>query len=92
MIVKYCTLLDMVQCKSFVAHKFNYCKPQIVERDETNQSYMSIKDIRHPLIEHLQTKEIYVPNDIDIGCNENNGTLICGTNVAGKSSLIGGDW
>ena len=88
LIVKYCTILDMVQSKSFVAHKFNYCKPQIIERDETSQSYMSVKEIRHPLIEHLQTKEIYVPNDLDIGCNEENGNLIYGTNAVGKSSLI----
>ena len=92
-IVKYCTILDMIQSKSFVAHKFNYCKPEIskLENDDDEsceQSYMSIRGLRHPLIEHIQNKEIYVPNDVDIGCEEQNGILIYGTNAVGKSSLI----
>ena len=28
-IVKFVTLLDILQCKCFIANEFNYCKPKI---------------------------------------------------------------
>ena len=52
--------------------------------------------LRHPLIEHIQTSEIYVTNDIALG-GENitgnddttpSGILLYGTNAVGKTSLI----
>ena len=50
-------------------------------------AFFEAKDLRHPLIEHLQKSEIYVPNDISLG-SDNYGTLLFGTNAVGKSSLI----
>ena len=35
---------------------YNYCKPNI--DNDKPQSFLDAKDIRHPLIEHLQDKEI----------------------------------
>jgi DNA mismatch repair protein MutS len=43
------------------------------------------------LIEHIQTNEIYVSNDLDLGQNSENsidGILLYGTNAVGKTSLI----
>ena len=84
-IVKYITRLDMLLSKAYVAKRYNYCKPQIDLMRET--SFLDAGDLRHPLIEHLQTSEIYVPNNISLG-KENCGTLLFGTNAVGKSSLI----
>ena len=44
--------------------------------------------MRHCLIEHLQTNELYVANDISLGFDKCNGILLYGTNAVGKSSLI----
>ena len=84
-VVKYITLLDVLLTKAYVAKKYKYCRPQIdVSREKSS---FDAVDIRHPLIEHLQTNEIYVPNDISLGTNKN-GLVLFGTNAVGKSSLI----
>ena len=83
-VVCYATIVDMLQCKCYVAHKYNYCRPKIVDAEKSN---ISFEGIRHPLIEHLQTNELYVTNDLDIG-KETNGLLLYGTNAVGKTSLI----
>ena len=83
-VICYTTMIDILQCKCYVAHKYNYCRPKIVDAEK---SYMSFKGIRHPLIEHIQTNELYVTNDLDIG-KETNGLLLYGTNAVGKTSLI----
>lgn len=93
-IIHYTTELDMLQCKTYIAHKYNYCKP-VISESNTNKSYLSFTGIRHPLIEHLQTNELYVTNDLTLGVeekeNENdstNGILLYGTNAVGKTSFI----
>ena len=83
-ITKYVTSIDMLQCKAYIAEKYNYCKPII---KESNKSFFSFKDIRHPLIEHLQTNELYVTNDLTLG-TDYDGLLLYGTNAVGKTSLI----
>ena len=83
-IVEYVSLIDIVLNKSYVSKKFNYCKPTIEDGED---SYCHLFDMRHPLIEQLQDDEIYVPNDVHLGV-ENNGILLYGTNAVGKSSLI----
>jgi len=72
MIVKYTTLIDILQCKCYIAHKFNYCKPVICDAnaDANGKAYISFTGIRHPLIEHLQTNELYVTNDLTLGKEE----------------------
>jgi len=53
------------------------------------QSFLDAKDIRHPLIEHLQDNELYVPNDVKLGLpGSHTGIMLFGTNAVGKSSLI----
>ena len=84
-VVKYITLLDVLLSKVYVAKKYKYCRPQIdLSREKSSFDAVAI---RHPLIEHLQTNEIYVPNDISLGTDKN-GLVLFGTNAVGKSSLI----
>ena len=111
-IIKYTTEMDMLQCKAYTAHKYNYCKPIISaeasntainneNNDKHSKSFFEFTGIRHPLIEHLQTNELYVTNDMALGKNpeksvatneshsENiNGILLYGTNAVGKTSFI----
>ena len=88
-IINFITQLDLIETKRYIAQKYNYCKPEIDTSIES--SFVDVKDLRHCLIEHIQTNEVYVPNDIIIGGNQErnkNGMLLYGTNAVGKTSLI----
>jgi DNA mismatch repair protein MutS len=89
-IMQYSTALDILQNKCYIAYKYNYCKPEIEAqaKGQPNKSSLSFKGIRHPLIEHLQTNELYVTNDLTIGRNAMDGLLLYGTNAVGKTSFI----
>jgi len=85
-IIKFAGLIDFIMTKSYNAREYNYCKPKI--DTDAEKSYFNAKAIRHPLIEHINCDEIYQPNDVDLGNNDNDGVLLYGTNAVGKSSLI----
>lgn len=91
----YIGLIDVLITKTFLAREYNYCRPQTEgkaggENDvpTSNKSFIKATNMRHCLIEHIQTNEIYVPNDITIGIDETDGILLFGTNAIGKTSLI----
>jgi DNA mismatch repair protein MutS len=86
----FITYIDLAYAKTFIANKYNYCKPEIV-LSSTNKSFIVAKDLRHCLIEKIQQTELYVANDISIGKSDDNnldGILLYGTNAVGKTSLI----
>jgi DNA mismatch repair protein MutS len=86
-LIKWIIRLDLLQCKTYIAKTYNYCKPVIDCSQE--QSFFDIKGLRHVLIEHIQQNEIYVTNDLSLSTpNEYNGMLIYGTNAVGKTSFI----
>jgi len=85
-IIKFTGLIDFIMTKSYNAREYNYCKPKI--DCDAKKSYFDAKAIRHPLIEHINCDELYQPNDISLGYNNIDGTLLYGTNAVGKSSLI----
>ena len=84
-IANFIMLMDVLYNKSTIAKKYNYCKPQIVQSDK---SFVNAKQLRHCLIEHIQTSELYVTNDIILGDGSVDGILLYGTNAVGKTSLI----
>jgi DNA mismatch repair protein MutS len=90
-IINFVTLIDIIYSKASIAQKYNYCKPQILQAEK---SFISAKNLRHCLIEHLQTNELYVTNDITIGKGKDSnnvgvdGILLYGTNAVGKTSFI----
>lgn len=82
-VVQYIATEDVTAANATNAVQYCYCRPRI---DTSNDnSYVSIKGVRHPIIERLINVP-YVPNDIDIGLKEQ-GILLYGTNATGKSSL-----
>tara|TARA_B110000858_G_scaffold40703_2_gene46368 strand:+ start:136 stop:3168 length:3033 start_codon:yes stop_codon:yes gene_type:complete len=85
-IIQYISNVDILFNKTFLAMKYNYCRPVIEDRHET-VSYLTAENMRHALIEHLNKEEAYVPNDISLEVDKN-GMLLYGTNAVGKSSLI----
>jgi DNA mismatch repair protein MutS len=86
-IIEYITYIDTIYTKAFISKKYHYNKPVIDSSSE--KSYFNAKSMRHPLIEHLQTNEFYVTNDLELGKDESiDGVLLYGTNAVGKTSLI----
>ncbi len=81
---KYVEETDALQTRVYVAKAYNYCKP-VIEQSDCESSFVSAFGLRHALIEHLQTNEIYVPNDVVL---RSGGILLYGTNAVGKTSLI----
>lgn len=84
-ITKYIAKIDVLQCKTYLAKQYNYCRPNIDSSSEC--AFVEASDIRHCLIEHIQQNEIYVTNDLILGKKEK-GMLLYGTNAVGKTSLI----
>ena len=83
-IIQFCSSLDQLQNMCYIATKYNYHKPTIKTDDK---SYIIAKELRHPLIERLNSEELYVTNDVTIGV-DNDLTLLYGTNAVGKTSII----
>jgi DNA mismatch repair protein MutS len=86
-LTSYISKIDVLQCKTYLAKEYNYCRPTIDNNAE--KSFVDAKDIRHCLIEHLQQNELYVTNDVMLGkVTGPNGFMLYGTNAVGKTSLI----
>ena len=84
-IINFITLIDILNTKSSMAKKYNYCKPSIVKSDK---SFVDAKKLRHCLIERFQSNELYVTNDVILGDNKTDGILLYGTNAVGKTTII----
>ena len=103
-IIHYVREMDLLQCKAYTAHKYNYCQPVIASAagpsavgkagpsaagpsaaGPNEKSFFNFTGIRHPLIEHIQTNELYVTNDLQLSSE---GVLLYGTNAVGKTSFI----
>lgn len=83
-LIVFITEVDILQCKCFLANEYNYKKPIITE---SNKSFINFKGLRHALIEHINTRETYVTNSLNLS-DETNGILLYGTNAVGKTSFI----
>ena len=85
-IAHYLSKVDVIQNKAYIAREYKYCCPTI--NDKSEKSFVDVKALRHVLIEHIQTQEIYVANNIVLGDDNQNGVLLYGTNAVGKTSFI----
>jgi DNA mismatch repair protein MutS len=85
-IERFITDIDVACCKSLISRKYGYTRP-ILCADQP-KSFVRAADLRHPIIELLQENEEYVPNDLTIGVDNQDGILLYGVNMAGKTSLI----
>ena len=76
---------DFISNMAYVSYNNGYFKPKI---DKQECGYFKAKDLRHPIIEVVHDKVKYVPNDLVLGCDSQNGILLYGVNAVGKSSLM----
>lgn len=86
-IVKFISEIDVFKCCAKVATEYAYSRP-IIDKNNIDYSYFDAKEIRHPIIERIQTNLEYIPNDISLGKDNLNGILLYSVNAAGKSSLM----
>lgn len=78
--------MDTLTARAKMAKLYHYCRPKILDG---NKSGIIGKNIRHAIIERLNKKNIFTPNDIGIGDLSNkNSMLITGLNGVGKSVYI----
>lgn len=77
--------IDFFKSNAKTAIMFGYTEPVIVPQ---KNSFVNIKNMRHPIIERINTTSEYVPNDVTIGLDDTSGMLLYGCNAVGKSSLM----
>jgi DNA mismatch repair protein MutS len=68
-IIQYVADLDVAVSSAKVAQSYKHARPTIVDV-KTDENFMQIMQLRHPLIELQQRRGIYVPNDIVMGNRE----------------------
>ncbi len=66
-----------------VAVQRGYCRPEITLSREIH-----IDSGRHPVVEAMLRDSLFVPNDTDIGREDNQVAIITGPNMAGKSTYM----
>ena len=76
-------VLDVLRSFAEAAVSYNYVRPQL--RPEGG---ISIKDGRHPLVERILTRDLFVPNDTELNHRACEIMLITGPNMAGKSTYM----
>ncbi len=74
---------DVLCSLAAVAVKWGYCRPEITLGNE-----ISITDGRHPVVEQMLSDTLFVPNDTDLGAQDNQVAIITGPNMAGKSTYM----
>nr|UKP88119.1 MutS-like protein [Radicipes sp. ANT176] len=77
--------LDVALSGAIVSTKFNYTRPCLLTTNPKAKGLIETINLRHPLIEQLNTQEECVAHDISL---EEKGMLIFSVNGAGKSTLL----
>ncbi|MBI5207708.1 MAG: DNA mismatch repair protein MutS [Candidatus Firestonebacteria bacterium] len=75
--------IDVLNTLANVARINNFTKPIVNDSD-----IIEIKNGRHPVVECLQIKDSFIPNDTKLNNKENQILIITGPNMAGKSTYI----
>lgn len=75
--------IDVLCCLAETAAVNRYVIPEV-----DGSSDIIIRNGRHPVVERLQTSELFVPNDTLLDCGENQLLIITGPNMAGKSTYL----
>ena len=75
--------IDVLASLAEAAFKYNYIKPEL-----NNRSAIRILDGRHPVVERLLERDIFVPNDTNLNSTDERMIIITGPNMAGKSTYM----
>jgi len=95
--------IDIFTTNALNSVEYSYNKPTIYKNDNNTDtiditdmdSFIIAKNMRHPIVEQIQTQSKYVENDLTIGKipfiyenKHSNGILLYGVNSSGKSTLM----
>ncbi len=75
--------MDILSGLAEVAEHSGYCRPQLNEGEG-----LKILEGRHPVLERMGLEERFVPNDLDMDCEDKQILIITGPNMAGKSTIM----
>ena len=75
--------LDVLTALAAVAADNRYCKPEVDLSDR-----LDIINGRHPVVEHMLSDSLFVPNDTHMDCGANRLAIVTGPNMAGKSTYM----
>jgi DNA mismatch repair protein MutS len=75
--------VDIAQSNNKCRRLYKYCRPEVVN----GESFVKARGLRHPIIERINEKTEYVPNDITLD-SERSGMILYALNSCGKSSLL----
>lgn len=75
--------LDVLYSLSLAAFKGNYVCPRLNQHQE-----ITIRDGRHPVVEKLLERELFVPNDVHLNNTDERLIILTGPNMAGKSTYM----
>jgi DNA mismatch repair protein MutS len=76
--------IDYLKSGAKIAIKNHYIIPELITN---KKSFLNAIELRHPIIELLNVDKEYIPIDIELGTDKQDGILLFGLNSAGKSSL-----
>lgn len=76
-------ILDVLVSLAQAGDEYNYICPKLLD-DGT----IHIKDGRHPLVERILNRDLFVPNDTHLDNAQNEIMIITGPNMAGKSTYM----
>lgn len=76
-------ILDVLVSLAQAATEYNYIRPKLV-----GGGVINIKDGRHPLVERILSRDLFVPNDTCLDNAQNEIMIITGPNMAGKSTYM----
>ena len=81
---KWLAMADIIITHASVAEKYGFIRPELVESEE---SIVSIENLRHPLIEIQKSRVKYTTHSITLD-EGSSGILLYGINASGKSCLM----
>lgn len=89
--VKLTSDLDVVVTCARNATDFKYTRPTVTSEagkgGDEDRAWFDAIAMRHPILERLNDRVMYVPNDVSLGKTAS-GLLLFGVNSSGKSSLM----
>lgn len=75
--------IDALNSMAVAAYKYSYIRPEL-----NNNGEIKINEGRHPVVERLLEKEIFVPNNVSLNSGDERTMIITGPNMAGKSTYM----
>jgi DNA mismatch repair protein MutS len=83
--VNWIANIDILKTHAKNSILYNLKKPEI--DFDSNNSYFQAEGLRHPIVECVQSKVPFIPNDIKLGKDNNNFVICYGYNAVGKTTM-----